>query len=73
MVYDGGPNPSCFNAIEERIDAMSAVLDLGAGVGVLGLEAARRGARKAYVVGSAPEAHLGRELADANDCPIGSG
>lgn len=66
MVFDEHRNAAYVAAIRERVGPTSVVLDLGAGVGRLGLEAARQGARKVYLVDPEPVVHLGQALAAAN-------
>ncbi len=50
MVFDRVRNDAYFRAIKAAVSTNSRVLDVGAGVGVLGLEAARLGAQKVYLV-----------------------
>ncbi len=50
MVFDATRNAAYRRAIEASVTKDSVVLDLGAGLGVLGLMAARAGARQVYLV-----------------------
>jgi hypothetical protein len=56
MVFDGVRNNAYQRAIEAAVGPDSVVVDLGAGLGLHGLMAARAGARKVYMV--EPEAVL---------------
>ena len=50
MVFDGRRNAAYVRALETIITPDSVVLDIGAGLGVLGLFAAKLGAKKVYLV-----------------------
>lgn len=50
MALDQRRNTAYLNALENVITPDSVVLDLGAGLGTLGLQAARLGAKKVYLV-----------------------
>ena len=67
MVLDEARNRMYLDAMRRVITPDSIVLDLGAGIGVLGLLAAKEGARKVYCVEPSPvSAHI-PVLAKAND------
>ena len=66
MVLDEVRNAAYLKAMAEVITPESVVLDLGAGVGVLGLLAAKLGARKVYCVEPSPVAAHIPALAQAN-------
>src|SRR3990167_6681712 len=54
MVFDEVRNRAYLEAMRRVITPASIVLDVGAGVGVLGLLAAKLGARKVYCVEPSP-------------------
>ena len=66
MVFDHVRNDAYARAMERVIGPDSVVLDLGAGVGIHGLMAARMGARKVYLVDPEPVLHVAAEIARAN-------
>ncbi len=66
MVFDDRKNQAFYDALRNVITPESVVLDLGSGVGLLGLMAAKLGARKTYLVEPAAIAQLSRKLVDAN-------
>jgi SAM-dependent methyltransferase len=66
MVFDGIRNAAYFRALAAAVNPHSRVLDLGAGVGVLGLEAARLGACKVYLVDPSAAVHAAVALARDN-------
>lgn len=63
MVFDRVRNAAYEKAMRELITPDSVVLDLGAGLGLLGLLAARAGARKVYLVEPESVVRLAAELA----------
>jgi predicted nicotinamide N-methyase len=63
MVYDSIRNAAYEKAMRRLITPDSVVLDLGAGLGLLGLMAARAGARKVYMVEPESVVRLAPELA----------
>ena len=67
MVLDDLRNDHYARAIEEAVSMESVVLDLGAGLGLHGLMAARAGAKKVYLAEPAPILDMARQLVDAND------
>ena len=66
MVFDEVRNRMYLDAMRRVITADSVVLDLGAGLGVLGLLAAKLGARKVYCVEPSPVSAQTPLLAKAN-------
>lgn len=66
MVFDEVRNRAYFEAMRRVITPASIVLDVGAGVGVLGLLAAKLGARKVYCVEPSPVVEHIPALARAN-------
>jgi len=66
MVFDTIRNSAYARAIRERVGPDSVVLDLGAGLGVLGLLAAAAGARRVYLVEPEPVVQVARAIALAN-------
>jgi predicted RNA methylase len=66
MNFDGVRNPAYERAIRDAVTPKSVVLDLGAGLGMLGFLAARAGARKVYLVEPEPVIEVTRKVAEAN-------
>jgi predicted RNA methylase len=66
MNFDAVRNPCYERAIRQCVTADSLVLDLGAGLGMLGFLAARAGARKVYLVEPQPVIEVTRLVAEAN-------
>src|SRR5690606_11993958 len=66
MVFDDHRNRLYREAILAAITPESVVLDLGAGVGTLGLLAAAAGAKRVYLVEPEPIVNIAGELARAN-------
>ena len=66
MNFDGVRNPAYERAIRDAVTPESVVLDLGAGLGMLGFLAARAGARKVYLVEPEPVIEVTRKVAEAN-------
>lgn len=66
MALDHTRNAVYARAIERFVRPDSVVLDAGAGLGVLGIAAAKAGARKVYLVEPSPVAHLAQEIARSN-------
>ena len=66
MVFDEVRNRAYLDAMQALIGPETVVLDLGAGIGVLGLLAAKAGARHVYCVEPSPVARHIRPLAEAN-------
>jgi len=66
MNFDGVRNPAYAQAIRAAVTSSSVVLDLGAGLGMLGFIAARAGARKVYMVEPEPVIEVTRKVAEAN-------
>lgn len=66
MVFDQVRNAAFARALQACVTPDSVVLDLGAGLGILGLLAAAAGAKRVYLVEKEPVVRLARELARAN-------
>ena len=66
MAFDHRRNQSYRRAMAAIIDSQTCVLDVGAGIGILGLMAAQLGARKVYCVEPENTIALGREFAKDN-------
>ena len=66
MNFDGVRNPAYERAIRDAVTSKSVVLDLGAGLGMLGFVAARAGARMVYLVEPEPVIEVTRKVAEAN-------
>ena len=68
MVADNIRTDAYAEALRRAITPETVVLDLGTGVGVLALLAAKAGARKVYAVDPNDSIQIAREMAQANDC-----
>lgn len=66
MVFDHARNHRYEQAINAVVTPDSVVLDLGAGLGILGLIAAKAGAKKVYLVDPSPAVLVAAEIAKAN-------
>ncbi|MFT7221601.1 MAG: putative RNA methylase [Candidatus Azotimanducaceae bacterium] len=66
MVLDEHRNGFYYSALKSVITPDSVVMDLGAGLGVLGLMAAKLGAAKVYLIEPATDLVVAKELATAN-------
>ena len=67
MVFDGFRNATYFRALKKAITPDSTVLDLGAGLGVHGLNAATLGAAAVHLVEPSPMLEVARKIAAEND------
>ncbi len=67
MVFDDLRNRYYANAIKKIINKDSVVLDLGAGLGLLGLMALSAGAKKVYLVEPSPTLEVAKMLIKANN------
>lgn len=63
MVYDARRNAAYVRALERLVTPDTVVLDIGAGLGVLGLFAARLGAKHVYLVEPEPVIEVARQAA----------
>jgi len=66
MVFDHVRNRIYEQAIQNAVTQDSIVLDLGAGLGIHGLMAAKAGARKVYLVEPSPAVLAAKDVARAN-------
>jgi predicted RNA methylase len=69
MVFDEHRNSLYTDAINNCVNSNSVVLDLGAGLGIHGLIAARAGAKKVYLVEPAAELDVAAKIARQNSLP----
>jgi SAM-dependent methyltransferase len=67
MVFDDVRNEVYAQAIRKLVTPDSVVLDLGAGMGILGLIAAAAGAKRVYLVEPEPIVHVAQEIAKVNN------
>lgn len=67
MVFDGNRNAAYARAIKNRVSSDSVVMDLGAGLGILGLLAAKHGAAKVYLVEPTLALDVARQVVADND------
>lgn len=66
MVFDDVRNAAYFEALRRVVTPSSVVLDLGAGLGVLGMMAARLGARRVFLVEPEDVIAVASEIVHAN-------
>ena len=66
MAFDETRNAAYIKALEKVVTPESVVLDLGAGLGILGLQAAKLGAKKVYLVEPEDVVCVAREIIKAN-------
>ena len=66
MIFDDQRNALYADAIRNAVDINSTVIDLGAGVGLHGLLAAKAGAKKVYLVEPAIGPDIAARVADRN-------
>ena len=67
MVFDGLRNRAYARALAKIVGPDTTVMDLGAGLGMHGLIAARQGARSVHLVEPAPVLDVTRKIAANND------
>lgn len=66
MTFDTTRNNAYLKAINKAVNSNSLVMDLGAGIGVHGLAAAKAGAKKVYLVEPEPIICIAKQIATAN-------
>ena len=66
MTFDTTRNNAYLKAIKKAVNSNSIVMDLGAGIGVHGLAAAKAGAKKVYLVEPEPIICIAKQVASAN-------
>ena len=66
MIFDGTRNAAYTRALKRVVTSDSVVMDLGAGLGIHGLVAAKLGARRVYLVEPANIGMLSKRIAKAN-------
>lgn len=66
MVFDGVRNSAYTKALEKVVTAQSSVMDLGAGLGVHGMIAAKLGAAKVYLVEPTIAVEVAKKTAEDN-------
>ncbi len=66
MVFDAWRNQAYLRALEKVVTPATTVMDLGAGLGVHGLNAARLGAARVLLVEPAPVVEVARQIAADN-------
>lgn len=67
MVFDELRNDYYFNAIKKNVNKDSVVLDLGAGLGIIGFMALAAGAKKVYLVEPASISNITKMIIKANN------
>lgn len=66
MAFDTTRNAAYLKAITQTVNSSSIVMDLGAGIGIHGLAAAKAGAKKVYLVEPEPIINIAKKIAEAN-------
>lgn len=67
MIFDDQRNDIYASAIRREVNNESVVLDLGSGLGIHGLIAARSGAKKVYMVDPSPVLEISKKIAAHNN------
>lgn len=67
MVFDGERNSTYYRAMKAVVTSETTVMDLGAGLGVHGLNAAALGAAQVHLVDPSPVLEVAKQVAAAND------